>query len=62
MVAAAVVADQALLGKLGQGGADGGGAQACEFAQALHRDGFLLFGQEATDALSEGWRGRVGSG
>ena len=41
MVAAVVVAHQALLGELGQGGTDGGGAQAAELAQALNGDGFL---------------------
>lgn len=62
LVTAAVVAGEALLGKFSQGGADGGSAQAGELAQALHGDGFLLVGQETTDALSDRVRGRVGRG
>ena len=41
LVAAVVVANEALVGELGQGGADGGGAQAAELAQTLNGDGFL---------------------
>ena len=62
LVAAAVVADESLLGKCGQSLANGGSAQAGQLAQALHGDGFLLFSQETTDALGDGFRGRDRSG
>ena len=42
LVAAVVVAKEALLGEFGQGGANGGSAQAAELAQALNGDGGLL--------------------
>jgi hypothetical protein len=53
LVTAAVVADQALLGKFGQGIADGGSAQAGQLAKALDGDGFLLVSQETAHALSD---------
>ena len=62
LVAAVVVANQALLGELGQGGADGGGAQAAELAQALNGDGFLQVSQDATNLLSDRHDGRIGQG
>ena len=52
LVAAVVVANQALFGKLGQGGADGGGAQAAELTQPLHGDGFLQISQDTTNPMS----------
>jgi len=41
LVAPMVVANEALVGELGQGGTDGGGAQAAELTQALNGDGLL---------------------
>ena len=41
LVAAVVVANEALLGEFRQGGANGGGAPAAELAQSLNGDGFL---------------------
>ena len=65
LVAAVVVANEfALVGEFGQGGADGGGAQAAELAQLLNGDGFLELGQGATNPMSHrrGWRVRLASG
>ena len=41
LVAAVIVANEALFGELGQGVADSGGAHSAELSEALHGDGLL---------------------
>jgi len=43
--------DQALLGELGQGRANGGGAHSAQLAQALKGDGLILLGQNLANSL-----------
>ena len=62
LVAAGIVAHHALRGELGQGGADGGGAQAAELAQAVNGEGFLPVSQDATNALNDRLDGGIGEG
>ena len=60
LVAAVVMAKEALLGKFGEGSADSGSAQAAELTKALNGDGFLQVSQDATNALSYRLGGWIG--
>ena len=56
LVAFWVANDFSVGGELGQGRADGGGADATEFLQPLNGDGFLELGQGLTHSLYRGGR------
>ena len=60
LIAATVVANQALVEEFSQGGTDGRGAQAAELAQALHGGGFLQVSQDAANPLSSRHTWRIG--
>jgi len=63
LVAFGGVAEDALLGELGQAGTQGGGAHAAEFAQLLDGGGLAQLSQCLEDPIHSrdlrvGWRGR----